>query len=212
MRSAELTVRQATGRDLSGVAAVLAAAFFDDPAMTWLLPAADDRTRRLRRFFTMVLRHEALRRGGVEVARAGDRVVGAAVWLPPGRWHPGLGQQLAGLPGLVRAFGRQLGTASVLGSAQNRVHPGEPHWYLHAIGVHPDAQGGGVGAALLRSRLERCDAERTSAYLESSKTANVPLYEHFGFEVTGALALPDGAPPMPTMWRKGAHRPSPDGR
>lgn len=201
MGDSELTVRAATRRDLAEIAVTMAEAFFDDPAMAWLLPDDASRKRRLRLFFRTQLRHEALRRGGVEVARAGDRLVGAAMWLPPGHSHPGAGQQLAGLPGLVGAFGRRLGTASVMGSAQIRAHPGDRHWYLFAIGVHPDAQGSGVGGALLRSRLERCDAAGIPAYLESSKTTNVPLYEHFGFEVTGALALPDGAPPLPTMWR-----------
>ena len=50
-----------------------------------------------------------------------------------------------------------------------------------------------VGAALLRSRLRRCDKEGLPAYLESSKLENVPLYQHFGFHVTGALGLPEGA-------------------
>jgi hypothetical protein len=59
---------------------------------------------------------------------------------------------------------------------------------------------------LLRSRLERCDEEGAAAYLESSNLDNVPLYEHFGFQVTGALDLPVGAPVINTMWRplKGA--------
>lgn len=199
MGGSELTAQHATRRDLPEIAAVLAEAFLDDPAMTWLLPDDDGRKRRLRLFFATELRHEMLRHGGVEVARAGDRLVGAAVWLPPGRWRPGV--RLASLPGLVRAFGRRLGTASVMARAQARAHPAEPHWYLSAIGVHPDAQGSGVGGTLLRSRLERCAAEGSPAYLESSKTVNVPLYEHFGFEVTGALVLPEGAPPVPTMWR-----------
>lgn len=213
--SSELTAQRASNRDLAAIAAVLADAFFDDPVMAWLLPGAGGRQRRLRVFFATMLRHEILRHGGVEVARVGGRLVGAALWLPPEHRHPGVGQQLAELPGLVRAFGRHLGTASVMAGAQFRAHPSDaPHWYLYAIGVQPAAQGSGVGGALLRSRLERCDADGTPAYLESSKTGNVPLYEHFGFEVTGALALPDGAPPVPTMWRnpRGRGGPRPGGR
>jgi hypothetical protein len=29
----------------------------------------------------------------------------------------------------------------------------------------------------------------------------VPLYQHFGFHVTGTLDLPKGAPVVNTMWR-----------
>jgi hypothetical protein len=43
--------------------------------------------------------------------------------------------------------------------------------------------------------------EGLPAYLESSKLEDVPLYQHFGFHVTGPLALPEGAPVVNTMWR-----------
>jgi ribosomal protein S18 acetylase RimI-like enzyme len=85
-----------------------------------------------------------------------------------------------------------------------RVHPREqPHWYLAFIGVDPARQGYGVGAALLRSRLRRCDEDALTAYLESSKLENVPLYQHFGFHASGTLGLPEGAPVVNTMWWPG---------
>jgi hypothetical protein len=54
--------------------------------------------------------------------------------------------------------------------------------------------------------LERCDADAMPAYLESTKSGSVPLYEHFGFEVTGTLNPPRGAPPLTAMWRTPACR------
>ncbi len=39
-------------------------------------------------------------------------------------------------------------------------HPEEPHWYLMLIGSDPSVRGAGFGQALMRSRLDRCDAER----------------------------------------------------
>jgi GNAT superfamily N-acetyltransferase len=78
------------------------------------------------------------------------------------------------LPGYVRAFGRRLGVCARYASAAVRAHPREqPHWYLAIIGVDPSRQGSGAGAALLRSRLERCDKEGMAAYLESSNPQNV---------------------------------------
>ncbi len=106
--------------------------------------------------------------------------------------------------GYLRAFGRRLVIVSQYQSVAVRVHPREqPHWYLAFIGVDPVRQGYGVGAALLRSRLRRCDEEGLPAYLESSKLENVPIYQHFGFHVTGTLGLPEGAPVVSTMWRPG---------
>ena len=178
---------------------VLARAFHDDPTFSWMLPAEDTRNRRLRRYFGTELRHESLCHGGVEVARDSGRIAGVAVWFPPGTWS---GTAVGALPGYLGAFGRRLGVCSRFMSVAVSAHPREqPHWYLAIIGVDPSLRGRGVGAALLRSRLERCDKEGTAAYLESSNPQNVPLYEHFGFQVTGALDLPKGAPAVTTMWR-----------
>lgn len=200
-----ITVRPATDADIDETAGTLALAFHDDPQWLWSLPVETTRPKRLRRIFTTMLRHEVLRHGGVEVACDEEgRIVGAALWLPPGNAKPTLREQAAASPGYLRAYGRRIGYGNALQGACFKAHPsGEPHWYLFILGVDPDLQGKGVGAALLRSRLDRVDAEGLAAYLESSNPSNVPLYEHFGFEVTGALKLPKRAPRMDTMWRPG---------
>ena len=77
----------------------------------------------------------------------------------------------------------QLGAAF---EQMGRYHPQEPHWYLPFIGVDPVRQGQGIGAALLRPILEKCDAERLPAYLESSNPRNRPLYQRHGFEMVGS--------------------------
>ena len=116
-----------------------------------------------------------------------------------GRRAPGV--QLRTLPGFVRAFGRRLGPAASLERALVRAHPRDPHWYLFAIGVDPAHQGSGVAGTLPRSRLARCDQAGEPAYLESSKLANVPLYQHFGFEPTAPMELPAVVPVITPMWR-----------
>jgi len=180
---------------------MLARAFHDDPLFGWMLPAKSSQHRRLRRYFVTELRHESLRHGAVEVACADGRIAGAAVWIPPGT-PPGT--QMSALPGYLRAFGRRLVVVSQHQSTAVRVRPREqPHWYLAIIGVDPARRGHGVGAALLRSRLRRCDQDGLPAYLESSNLKNVPLYQHFGFRVTGTLDLRAGAPVVTSMWRPG---------
>jgi GNAT superfamily N-acetyltransferase len=180
---------------------MLARAFYDDPVFGWFFPAEGSRHRRLRRFFLTGLDHESLRHGAVEVACVDGRVAGAAAWFPPGT---SFGTEVSALPGYLRAFGRRLVIVSQYQSVAIPARPREePHWYLAVIGVDPVRQGYGVGAALLRSRLRRCDEEGLPAYLESSKLENVPLYQHFGFHVAGTLGLPEGAPVVSTMWRPG---------
>jgi GNAT superfamily N-acetyltransferase len=198
---AGLEIRVAGRGDAAEIAQVLARAFHDDPMFGWFLPAEGSRQQRLRRFFVTELHHESLRQGAVEVARADGRVAGAAVWFPPGA---PLGTEVSALPGYLRAFGRRFAVVARYQSAAVSVRPREdPHWYLAIIGVDPARQGHGVGAALLRSRLRRCDQERLPAYLESSNLENVPLYQHFGFRVAVPLGLPEDAPVVKTMWRPG---------
>lgn len=96
------------------------------------------------------------------------------------------------------SLGRKLGEVLEL---MKRHHPEEPHWYLAVIGSDVTVRGQGYGQALMRSRLDRVDAEHAPAYLESSKPENVPYYQRFGFEVAGEIVLPDGGPTLWPMWR-----------
>jgi GNAT superfamily N-acetyltransferase len=200
----EQTVRLATAADVKPLAAVMARAFYDDPPFIWMLPDPKTRLKRSRRFFATLARGEALARGGVDVALVGTEVVGAAIWRPPGHWDT---EQLRTALGVVRAFGRRTRAATALARAMARAHPREPHWYLFGIGVDPARQGSGIASVLLRPRLDRCDHDGLPAYLEASKAASVPLYQHFGFEPTGNPDLPDGAPPLTAMWRPAAAAP-----
>ena len=80
-------------------------------------------------------------------------------------------------------------------------HPNEPHWYLPMIGVDTLQQNKGIGSALMRHALERCDEEDLPAYLESSNPRNISLYRRFGFEAIGKIRA-GGSPPMVPMLRK----------
>lgn len=193
--------RSATRADVAALSKTLGKAFYDDPVMTWMLPNADLRRRRLHRLFAALTRHHHLGNGAVEVASDGSGIGGAALWDPPGKWQHTRGQELRGTPSLFLAFGRSLNRGLAITEMMKKVHPEEPHWYLAIIGSDPSVRGKGFGQVLMRSRLDRCDAERAPAYLESSNPDNVPYYQRFGFEVTGKLTLPGGGPSLIPMWR-----------
>jgi GNAT superfamily N-acetyltransferase len=194
---------RAFGRaDLKPTVAMLARAFDDDPVMTWIFPDDEMRRRRLPAFFTASMRSSSFRHEGSEIAVSGGEVLGSATWLPPSAWQPSIWQQLVTLPSYVRALGSRLNVASVTYGSLLRVHPAQPHWYLAGIGTDPPAQHTGIGSALMRSRLVRCDAAGAPAYLESSKESNVPFYQQHGFAVTRELTIPGGGPTLWLMWRK----------
>jgi ribosomal protein S18 acetylase RimI-like enzyme len=79
-------------------------------------------------------------------------------------------------------------------------HPTEPHWYLPLIGVDPVRQGHGLGSALLRHGLARCDRDRVPAYLEATSMRSVPLYRQFGFEAVSEIKT-QTSPPIIPMFR-----------
>jgi ribosomal protein S18 acetylase RimI-like enzyme len=61
--------------------------------------------------------------------------------------------------------------------------PEEAHVHLGPIGVHPDAQGQGIGTALMNRCLEHLKQEQAAAYLETDRPENVDFYKKFGFVV-----------------------------
>lgn len=191
--------RKMVRADLDAVAATLGNAFADDPLCEFLLPGIEPATRavRLRPFFKADARHRC-RQG---TAWTTDAHEGAALWAAPDEWKTPLRVGVGmGWPILRTTRGRALQALSVLTNVE-KAHPREPHWYLAVLGTEPAHQGKGVGAALLEPVLARCDREGLPAYLESSKLANVPYYERFGFRVLRDLTLPKGGPVLPLMWR-----------
>ncbi|MFI0481079.1 GNAT family N-acetyltransferase [Actinomadura sp. 9N215] len=195
-------VREAAAPDAAEIAALLGRAFDDDPVWRWLLPDDASRVRRLTGLFELMLRQVHLPHGGTELAGRDGRTEAAALWDPPGQWRVPLRMQVAQAVPLLRVLGARTPTSLRTLGAIEKHHPREPHWYLAVLGTDPPAQGNGLGGALLRSRLDHCDAEGVPAYLESSKEDNVPYYERFGFAVTRELGLPGrGAPPVWLMWR-----------
>jgi GNAT superfamily N-acetyltransferase len=193
--------RPARKENVGELSRTLARAFYDDPVMIWLLPDEKARTEQLCRLFTTMTRHHHLGRGGVEVAYDGPGVGAAALWDPPNQWLETRRAQLAMTPTFIRVFGLRSMRGRAVQELMKDVHPEEPHWYLAVIGSDPTVRGRGFGQVLMRSRLDRCDAEYCPAYLESTKVENVPYYERFGFTVTSEIVLPNGGPTMWAMWR-----------
>jgi len=103
--------------------------------------------------------------------------------------------------GYARIFGARLPRALGVLTAMERRHPREPHYYLPYIGVVAAAQGQGLGTALLKPLLDRCDREGLPAYLEASSPRNARLYARMGFAATEDIR-PLGSPPMRLMLRK----------
>ena len=190
-------VRDASSADSDGIAAALVSSFHDDPVMLHMLPKASSRPKKMRALFVSETKR-SLNVGAVITTSDGP-AKGAAIWSAPGKWKLGGFELLGQLPLLVHLGLDTPRSLAVLSQAE-KVHPTEPHWYLNILGTATEHQGKGVGSALIRPILDKCDADGIPAYLESSKESNIAFYNRHGFEVTGEIQVKNG-PKIWPMWR-----------
>jgi ribosomal protein S18 acetylase RimI-like enzyme len=193
-------VRPATPADQRLATGILARAFIDDPALSWLMPDRASRPRRLTALFGAITRLGGNPACWSLAAEADKTPAAVALWKPPGEWQTPLTRTLGELPALLSAFG--FGTFRALGlqDAMEKHHPKAPHWYLQFVGCSPEAQGKGLGGAVIRDRLAVCDRDGLPAALETATASNVGLYEALGFRVTETFTWKDG-PQFWAMWR-----------
>jgi GNAT superfamily N-acetyltransferase len=188
--------------DLDDIVAVLTSAFADDPVMGWVFPDPATRPQRLSTLWAYLARGVYLPGGASTIIRDGDRVVAAALWLPPdAEPEETLFERegdafIADLDGEVERLG-------LLSEAMAPHHPADRAWYLLATGVLPELQGRGIGAALLSATLTHLDRLGEAAYLEASSARSRVLYHRLGFGDHAEFTLDDG-PPVWGMWRPSA--------
>ena len=179
-----MIVRPAGPDDVAAVAAVVAAAFADEPYWCWAVPEPARRARAVALFYGADLA-DLVALGLTDVAVDDDQVVAAGVWcrgadLPP-EAH-GLAAVAAVDPEAAAAGGRAL-------AAMSGLAPAEAHLYLDVLAVRPDRQGAGLGSRTLAAGLARADAAGSPCYLETTRPANLRLYERHGFAVRATLAV-----------------------
>ncbi len=175
--------------------ASLVTAFMLDPFMRWMLPEPEQYLNYSPEIF------ECCAGDAFDNATAyrAENFFATALWLPPGA-------------DLDEESLTRITEKSIAPALQNEVftvleqiamlHPKEDYWYLSAIGVDPVYQGMGYGSALMVEGLKVCDQNHVAAYLESSNPQNIPLYQHFGFEIIGEIQA--GSSPVLTPMLRAA--------
>lgn len=189
---ADSAIRQLTAADATRALDVLTLAFESDPPSRWIWR---DRRQYLEAFPRFA---EAF--GGVALdlgtAHCFGDFGGVSLWLPPGVFPDEEG--LVDVIGQTLSGERREAMYSIIGQMEI-YHPVEPHWHLPLIGVSPEHQGRGIGSALLRHMLRRCDRDQLPAYLEATSPRNILLYARHGFEAAGCIQLDDCPPIVPMI-------------
>ena len=183
----------AAPEDRAALIRTLVLAFVTDPMTRWFFDRADDYLAATAAFFD-AFGGAAFESSSAWSANGGQA---AALWLPPGAAPDG--ERMMAVCAAACADAR-LDDLMVVMERMEQLHPKEAHWYLPLIGCDPAYLGSGLGGMLMNAALERVDAERLPAYLESSNPRNIRLFERHGFEVIGAIQH-GSSPVMTPMFR-----------
>lgn len=184
--------RSLTLADVEEAAQVIAQAFQNDPLITFMLPFKSTRIRTLLKFFRPYGEINIRNGRGYGV---GQPLQGVAYWEFPGQGSTSVSIRALGkfLPLLFTMYPIGYFRAKAALEKTDAMHTkyaSEPHYYLDNLGVLPSAQGKGYSSKLLRPILEQVDAQGIMAYTDTVAPANVPFYEHFGFQCVEASAIP----------------------
>lgn len=185
-------MQRATSRHKQAMIASMCAAFADDPGLVWIWSDRADRLQRLPSFFKAII--GGTMANGVALHSA-ENSAAVSLWRRPGRISPGTLEILFGLLSMAKAFRVGRERAGLMSTTLKAHQPTDyPWWYLQFIGVHPDAQGSGLGGAAIRAGLELARAAGMPTYVEVMNPDNLGYYRHAGFKVIDEFDIPDAGP------------------
>jgi len=188
-------VERLRSADVPAVVEVLSEAFFDYPVMRFVIGAAGEQyAHRLETLVTFFTTARVVRDEVILGARVGNRLGGAALVSRPGRTYTG--EDL----GLLRdRVWDELGPEArarygAFATACSPFDPDVPHLHLNMIGTRDFVRGTGVGRALIERvhELSVEDGRSEGVSLTTENPGNVPLYEHFGYQVVGRAEVAPG--------------------
>ncbi len=166
---------------------VLSEAFRDYPVMRYVVGEGPDYEARLRRLVGFFVGRR-LRQGGPGLGvRAGEAIVAAAVFTRPAE-PPAPPEVLAMREAVWRDLGEPArGRYDAYVAAVTPFDLGRPHHHLNMIGVSPAHQGRGLARPILEAmrQMSADDPRSAGVSLTTELSANVKLYERFGYTVTG---------------------------
>lgn len=202
VRGAEISIDQLQASEHDEALAVLARAFWPDPVFGFFAKTRVQEHQMLPGAFGAFVA-DAAPFDKCWAARAGDRVVGAAIWVPPGEMPRTKSREAMLQLRVARLLinGRNRVRGINLLAAVDKVHPHEPHWYLALLGTDPLVQGRGAGGRLLQPVLNMADTGGVLTYLETQKPGNIAFYSRHGFTVADEISI-EGSPTVWTMRRE----------
>lgn len=172
---------------LTPLASTLAAAFQDDPALSWIVTDKAKRARMLPGFFK-VMAEQSRRHGEILASKDGGA---ASLWYPPGAISDGVFASVYDNLRMLAGFGLSLPRGLTVAEEMYKRHRRpQPYSYLRYVGVAPEAQGKGWGGAIVRAGVARAAAQGQGVLLETATPDNVAIYTRLGFEIIEEWQVP----------------------
>jgi GNAT superfamily N-acetyltransferase len=181
--------------DVPKAASLLAEAFLDEPGAMAVIRS--DRRRRLRILQRHHFNHVMLDlpQGSTWVALLDGEMAGVMVCSAPGKGNLNNAILFKFLLKMLFHVGPGIMWRGVKSSLDDEKHrPEAPNYFLETLGVSPEFQKRGIGAALLSHLIRLADRQNVSIYLCTSDPKTVPFYEKFGFEIrseTSPIGIPN---------------------
>lgn len=179
-------------KDIDKLAEVAMDAYQDYPLHNWLFGGKYDSVASK---LLMKISLKTMINDGVMYADSSE-LKGFAVWMPPNyTGNKGLPFLSNGGINLILHLGfiiiKKLTDYDTYAMNLKKEFTDHKDWYLFNLSIKKDAQGKGIATKLLKPMLEFCSKQNSLCYLETNKDTNVPLYEHFGFELMEKDFIPN---------------------
>lgn len=186
-------IRRAQSGDVEAALAALGDAFAQDPLMLFLFREYPEgpRTGAIG-FFSILLRARLALNAPAYVLLHDGKILGAAMGYDASRpkWPAALAEEMHAFETNTPGFATRVEAYANLCDAYE---PGDPHYYLGVIGIHPTLQGKGAGKALLEAFCAPSgpDPQSSGVYLDTTSPASLQFYYSQGFELLGEGRLDD---------------------
>ncbi|KAF2848127.1 acetyltransferas-like protein [Plenodomus tracheiphilus IPT5] len=207
-----VTVSRMTEADIDGAIDTIQQAFANDPYNNWVYP---DRSKvdLTRNRVSLTLRCRwGIQHGLFHVARdmaEPNKILGCAMWIPPHApseseswslylsywwlWANQIRMNLWYGRGGLSTQRYWIWKARQAEAQKELWTDPKGYYFCNIVTVLPEAQGKGVGRALMEEVLQMADREGVPCYLESSRNEpNVAIYEKFGFKLVREMECRDG--------------------
>ena len=189
------TIQKYSAERLDTTVSMLAEAFVANPLH--ISAFGPQRIDQNRSFFRIGLRH--MFTGKAFVALVDDQVRGYIHFNASPYCLPAPEEIPLAVTTLLKPLGEAIPQIIKWFARWCHLDPEEPHVHLGPIGVAPDAQGQGIGTALMHRYIEHLKQEQIAGYLETDRLSNIEFYKKFGFVVQREEQL-IGTPTW-YMWR-----------